>query len=891
MDMGLPVSTVRTTCPYCGVGCGVKATIKPGTIPIVAGDTDHAANRGRLCVKGAALGETLGLEGRLLHPQLREDGVLRRASWDEALQRVADGLAGIIAAHGPDAVAFYVSGQLLTEDYYVANKLMKGYIGSANIDTNSRLCMSSSVAGHKRAFGEDIVPGCYEDFELADMVVLAGSNAAWCHPTLFQRILRAKEAKPSLQIVVIDPRRTATCELADLHLPLKPGTDVWLFNGLLAYLARAGCADQEYVAAHTEGLDAALATAQVDCADIESVARACRLDPRAVQAFYEGFAATRKVVTAYSQGVNQSSSGTDKVNSIINCHLLTGRIGQPGMGPFSLTGQPNAMGGREVGGLANMLAAHMDLDNADHREAVRSFWDAPRIASQPGLKAVDLFRAVEEGTVKAVWIMATNPLVSLPDADRVRRALSKCELVIASDIVLDTDTNACADVLLPALGWGEKDGTVTNSERCISRQRAFLPAPGEARADWQALCAVAQRMGYSGFDYASAHEIFDEHARLSGWHNAGARRFDLSGLVGLGRAAYDALEPVQWPVTPHALGDSTRLYGDGVFSYPNGKARFIATAPRGPGHATDDEFPLALNTGRVRDQWHTMTRTGKAPRLGSHVAEPFIDLHPHDALLCGVREGQLARVSSRWGAMVGRVTHGGGVARGGVFVPIHWSGPTASDARVGALVNPVVDPVSGEPEFKHTPVRVEPFVVEWQAFVLSRNAPRLDALTWWTRVQGEGYLRFEAGGRGAVGADWARALLGADAGADWIEYEDRSAGVYRAALLSDGRLQACVLVAKAGALPPREWLGSLFGRGQLEASERAFLLAGRAPQQGDDPGPTVCSCFGVGRNTICTAIREQGLATTAAVTACLKAGGNCGSCLPEIGKLLVQARS
>ncbi|MDN4060653.1 molybdopterin-dependent oxidoreductase [Massilia sp. YIM B02769] len=885
MDMSLPVSTVRTTCPYCGVGCGVKANVKPGTIPIISGDADHAANRGRLCVKGAALGETLGLDGRLLYPQLRENGELRRAGWDEAIGRVAGGLAGIIAEHGPDAVAFYVSGQILTEDYYVANKFMKGYIGSANIDTNSRLCMSSSVAGHKRAFGEDIVPGCYEDFELADMVVLAGSNAAWCHPTLFQRILRAKEAKPSLQIVVIDPRRTATCELADLHLPIKPGTDVWLFNGLLAYLAREGVADQAFVAAHTEGLDAALAAARIE---IEEVARACRLDPRAVRAFYENFAATRKVVTAYSQGVNQSSSGTDKVNSIINCHLLTGRIGQPGMGPFSLTGQPNAMGGREVGGLANMLAAHMELDNAQHRELVRSFWNAPRIASKPGLKAVDLFRAIEEGTVKAVWIMATNPLVSLPDADRVRRALDKCELVIASDIVLDTDTNVRADVLLPALAWGEKDGTVTNSERRISRQRAFLPAPGEARADWQALCAVARRMGYSGFDYTSAHEIFDEHARLSGWRNGGenARLFDLSGLAGIGRAAYDALEPVQWPVTPHASHGSTRLFGDGIFAHPNRKARFIATMPRAPVNAPDGEYPLALNTGRVRDQWHTMTRTGKSPRLGSHVPEPFIDLHPHDALLCGVREGELARVSSRWGAMVGRVTHSGGIARGGAFVPIHWSGPTASDARVGAIVNPVVDPVSGEPEFKHTPVKVEPFVVEWQAFVLSRTAPQLDALTWWTRVQGEGFLRYEAGGRGKVGGEWALALLGVDEDADWIEYEDRSAGVYRAAYLVDGRLQACVLVAKAGALPPREWLGSLFAQEVLGAGKRAVLLAGRPAEASADAGPTVCSCFGVGRNTICAAIREKGLRTASEVTACLKAGGNCGSCLPEIGKLL-----
>lgn len=891
MDMALPTAAVRTTCPYCGVGCGVTASTRPGTIPIIAGDREHAANRGRLCVKGAALGETLDLDGRLLHPQLRENGSLRQAGWDEALGRVAEGLAAIVAEHGPDAVALYVSGQLLTEDYYVANKLMKGYIGSANIDTNSRLCMASSVAGHKRAFGEDIVPGCYEDVELADMVVLVGSNAAWCHPTLFQRILRAKEARPALQIVVIDPRRTATCELADLHLPVKSGTDVWLFNGLLCYLARHGAVDADFVAARTAGLDAALAAAEVDCADPASVARACRVDLAALLAFYEGFAATRKVVTAYSQGVNQSSSGTDKVNSIINCHLLTGRIGQPGMGPFSLTGQPNAMGGREVGAMANMLAAHLELDKAGHRAVLRDFWDAPRMADKPGLKAVDLFRAVEEGKVKAVWIMATNPLVSLPDADQVRRALDKCELVIVSEVHGATDTLQHADVLLPALAWGEKDGTVTNSERCISRQRGFLPAPGEARADWRIVCDVAQRMGFAGFDYASAHEIFDEHARLSAWRNEGesGRLFDISGLAGLGKQGYDALEPVQWPVTMAAPGGTRRLLGDGRFAHPDGRARFVATVPRAPAHAAGGEYPLVLNTGRVRDQWHTMTRTGKSPRLAGHVPEPFVDLHPHDALLCGVREGELARVTSAWGEMVGRVVHSGGIARGDAFAPIHWSAMNASDARVGALVNPVVDPVSGEPEFKHTPVRVAPFVVEWQAFVLSRTALALDSVANWTRVQGEGFIRYELGGRGRIDAQWARALLGATGQDDWIEYEDQGAGAYRAAWLVDGRLQACVLVGRRAALPAREWLGSLFAEEALTPLQRAVLLAGRAPKQGGDPGPTVCACFGVGRNTICAAIRERGLRTRAEVSACLKAGSNCGSCLPEIGSLLAQA--
>ncbi|HUP92454.1 MAG TPA: molybdopterin-dependent oxidoreductase [Solimonas sp.] len=506
----MSATAVRSTCPYCGVGCGVLASARE-----VVGDPQHPANAGKLCVKGSALGETLGLEGRLLYPEVEK----QRVSWDTALAHVADGFRKMIAEHGPDAVAFYVSGQLLTEDYYVANKLMKGYIGSANIDTNSRLCMSSAVAGHKRAFGEDLVPVSYEDLELADLVVLVGSNTAWCHPILFQRIEAARERRPQMKLVVIDPRRTATCETADLHLPIRPGTDVALFNGLLAFLHEHGVADSGFVERHTQGVEAALASAQAG-SDVAKVARACGLDPAAVSEFFRLFARTPRVVTAFSQGVNQSSSGTDKVNAIINCHLLTGRIGKPGAGPFSITGQPNAMGGREVGGLANTLAAHLDFEPA-HRALVQEFWGSPRIAARPGLKAVDLFGAIHAGQVKAVWIMATNPVVSLPDADRVRAALAKCELVVVSDVVRATDTSALAHVLLPAAAWGEKDGSVTNSERRISRQRKFLPLPGEARPDWWIVCEVARRMGFAdGFAFESAHEVFDEHCRLSGYGNS-----------------------------------------------------------------------------------------------------------------------------------------------------------------------------------------------------------------------------------------------------------------------------------------------------------------------------------------------------------------------------------
>ena len=897
----------KTTCPYCGVGCGVVASLTE-----VKGDASHPANAGKLCVKGSALNETLGLKGRLLHPQV--DG--KRATWDRALDTVAQGFNKIIAEHGPDAVALYVSGQLLTEDYYVANKLMKGYIGSANIDTNSRLCMSSAVAGHKRAFGEDLVPVCYEDLELADLIVLVGSNTAWCHPILYQRILKAREARPELKIVVIDPRRTATCELADLHLPVKAGTDVWLFNGLLSFLHQHGVMDAAFVEQHTADVAQTLAVADNTAGDVRSVAKACKLDAPMLEEFYRLFARTEKVVTVFSQGVNQSSAGTDKVNSIINCHLLTGRIGKPGAGPFSVTGQPNAMGGREVGGLANMLAAHMELGNATHRETVQSFWQSPHIASKPGLKAVELFQAIETGQVKAVWIMATNPVVSLPDADQVKRALEKCELVVVSDVMEKTDTNAYAHVLLPAAAWGEKDGTVTNSERRISRQRKFLPLPGEAKPDWQIISEVAQRMGFGGFAYSAPAQIFDEHARLSAYRNEGARCFDIGGLAGLSAEQYENLQPAQWPLVTRHSGESrnpvsaskeldtgfrrydgvgeARLFTDGQFFHADRKARFIPTPPRAPAHRISEDFPLVLNTGRVRDQWHTMTRTGLSPKLANHIPEPFVDLHPQDALLSGVRAGELARVSSSWGSMIARAQHGGGIPRGQVFVPIHWSGQFASDARVGSVVNPVVDPVSGEPEFKHTPVRVEPFGVHWQGFVLTRAAAAAQFtphFSYWTRITGAAFTRYEFAGRGGQGqrSEWARRLLGAKgAEADWLEYEDRTAGLYRAARVVDERIEACVFISPRADLPSREWLAGLFAKDSLEESDRVGLLVGESLDRRAASGPTVCSCFGVGSKIIVETIKLKNLKTPAQVTACLKAGGNCGSCVPEIKKLIAE---
>ncbi|MCF4165227.1 molybdopterin-dependent oxidoreductase [Zavarzinia compransoris] len=872
------MEATRTTCPYCGVGCGVLATPGPGGAVAIKGDPDHPANFGRLCSKGSALAETLSLDDRLLHPEIGG----RRATWDAALDRVAREFKAAVREHGPDAVAFYVSGQLLTEDYYVANKLMKGFIGSANIDTNSRLCMSSSVAGHRRAFGTDTVPGTYEDLEEADLVVLIGSNLAWCHPVLFQRLLAARE-KRGTRIVVVDPRRSATAEAADLHLALAPGSDVALLAGLLDHLDRAGCRDRDYVARHTTGLDAALAVAGE--VGLAGAALATGLAPDLIRDFYDAFARTARVVTVYSQGVNQSTSGTDKVNAIINCHLLTGRIGRPGMGPFSVTGQPNAMGGREVGGLAHQLAAHMDIADPAHRALVRGFWSAPTIAARPGLKAVDLFDAVHDGRIKALWIMATNPAASLPRADFVTEALARCPFVAVSDVVRETDTTRHAHVLLPAAAWGEKEGTVTNSERRISRQRAFLPPPGEARPDWWMIAGVAKRMGFAGFDYAGPAAIHREHAALSAFGNGGSRDFDIGALAALDDTGYAALAPSQWPL-PAEGAARARFFADGGFFTGDGRARFIATPPRAPASRPGRTYPLVLNTGRVRDQWHTMTRTGKTARLTSHFAEPFLEIHPADADAAGLRPAAIAAVTSRHGRALLRVLVTERQRKGSVFAPIHWTGQQASRARIDALVAPHVDPHSGQPESKFTPVRVVPFAAAWHGFAASRARPRPEGTDYWALAPAETGFRLELAGS-ETPADWrahALALFGAAETAEVIAYHDATRGHFRLALFEDGVLAAALFIAPEPVETARAWLLGRLGR-PLDGVERLRLLAGRGGEAGADPGAIVCSCFSVGVHQIAAAVKGGAL-TVDAVGACLKAGTNCGSCRMEIGRVI-----
>ncbi|KQW71759.1 nitrate reductase [Phenylobacterium sp. Root77] len=874
---------VRTACPYCGVGCGVAGRPE-GRALEVAGDEAHPSNFGRLCSKGSALGATVGLDGRLLTPVIGR----RAASWDEATALVARRFRETIARHGPDSVAFYVSGQLLTEDYYAANKLMKGFIGSGNIDTNSRLCMASAVVAHKQAFGADLVPGCYEDLDLADLVVFSGHNAAWTHPVLFRRMEQARAR--GQRHVVIDPRRTDTAEVADLHLPLAPQTDVRLWNGLLAELDRRGALDADYIAAHVAGFAEVKAALAQDDQSPAAVAADCGVPLADLQQFFDWFAQTPRSVSLFSMGANQSAQGVAKGLAILNVHLATGRIGKPGACPFSITGQPNAMGGRETGGMATTLAGHMDFDEVS-RARVARFWGAQDVAPRPGLKAIDMFDAIAEGKIKALWVMATNPAVSLPNATKVRAALAACPFVVVSDCMAQTDTMAFAHVKLPALAWGEKDGTVTNSERRISRQRRLFDPPGEARADWRIIADVAGAMGHrEAFDWRTPAQVFREWARLTNYENQD-RMLSLGPLAALTPEAYEALEPVQWPVT--ATGGTARLFEDGVFQTPDGRARMVVTQAKGPAQATDPSFPLALNTGRVRDHWHTLTRTGLAPDLCRHTPEPYVEMHPADAEHLGVVDGALARVQTAQGEAVALAKVTDRQRPGAIFMPMHWTQAFAPSGRANPLVAAAVDPQSGQPEFKHTPARVRAYRETWRGFFIARESwsvpAGLDLV--WRRIPQHGCQLHEFAGRGdETERETLRRALSKGASGEPLRFEDVSAGSLREAYLAGEALERVLFTATSGALPPRDWLAELFARDALTALDRAALLIGRAPGRAVESAPLVCACRGVRADKIGAAI-EAGAGTVDAVSDVTGAGSSCGSCRPEIARIIAQTQS
>ena len=857
----------RTTCPYCGVGCGVVARVEEGALSI-RGDEQHPANVGRLCVKGAALAETTGLEGRLLQPQV--DG--RQASWAQALDVAGERLRAIIEQYGPQAVAFYASGQLLTEDYYAANKLMKGFIGAGNIDTNSRLCMSSAVTGYKRAFGADVVPCGYEDVERSDLVVLAGSNAAWAHPVLYQRLAQAKQQNPQMKVVVIDPRRTATCDIADLHLALAPGSDAGLFVGLLRALKEAGTVDDAYD-------DAPAALAAAEAWTVAKVAAFCGLTPDAVQTFYQLFITAPRAVTMYTMGINQSSSGSDKCNAIINVHLASGKVGREGCGPFSLTGQPNAMGGREVGGLATMLAAHMHFEPADLARVAR-FWGSERLAQTPGLMAVDLFHAIGRGEVKAVWIMGTNPAVSLPDSHAVSRALADCPLVIVSEVSADTETSRYADILFPALAWGEKNGTVTNSERRISRQRAFLPPPGEARADWWIIAQVATRLGYGkAFAWRHPHEVFSEHAALSGFENDDQRAFDISGLANLTREQWDALAPVRWPVSRRGEALDLRRGWRG-----DGRLRMVPVTPGGMQARLQPLYPLVLNSGRIRDQWHTMTRTGSVPRLMRHIAQPVVEVAPQDAVRFALQDGGLARLSSPRGVMVARVVVTPSQRPGALFTPMHWNDCFARQGKVNSLVAPVVDQLSGQPESKQTAVRIAPWQPRWQGELFSLQALTLPRHVHWWRKASPGLHHLTLCGERHIQSD----LLAECQRHGWQIQLASLGETWHLLAWQAGRLMLGFWSSRALPDIDEQLIARAFTDAPQTLAERHALLGGRDLAR-PATGKIVCSCFNVGEKNIIEAIEKHGCASPAELGDRLKCGTNCGSCLPELKALLACA--
>ncbi|MHB8760552.1 MAG: molybdopterin oxidoreductase family protein, partial [Thiobacillus sp.] len=718
------MSVVSSVCCYCGTGCGVLIEADAGVITGVAGDPAHPANRGRLCTKGATLHLAAAGSGRARHPELRRDkaSVRARTGWADALDHVAAKFRSIVAGHGPDAVAFYISGQLTTEAYYVFNKLARGLVGTNNVDTNSRLCMSSAVAGYKATLGVDAPPGCYDDIEAAGTLFIAGSNTAYAHPILFRRIEAARRARPDVKLVVVDPRRTDTTAEADLHLAILPGTDVALFHAMLNVMLWEDLVDRAYIAAHTEGWAAlrdlvrdytpekAAALCGVAAADIVTAARWFAQGP---------------TLSLYCQGLNQSTCGVDKNAALVNLHLATGQIGRPGAAPLSLTGQPNAMGGREVGGMATLLSGHRELADPAHRAEVARLWGVDALPEQPGKTAIEMFDAVRRGEIRALWVACTNPAQSLPDQARVREALAAAELVVLQEAYADTETAAFADVLLPAAAWGETDGTMTNSERRIARVRAAVPPPGEARPDWRIVRDFARRFdperGGRLFPYACAEDIFAEHRETT-------RGRDLD-ITGLSYAGLDA-GPQHWPFPEGAVEGRARLYADGVYPTGTGRARFHAAPYRPAAEAIDARFPLHLNTGRLRDAWHGMSRSGRVARLFAHADAPRLAMHPRDLALRRLAPGGLVRVKSRRGDVVVEVEASEGVRPGQCFLPMHWGGRFMAGLGVNALTLPAFDAVSKQPELKHAAVQVARADLPWRMAALARGdgARLLDAV-------------------------------------------------------------------------------------------------------------------------------------------------------------------
>ncbi|MEJ7646197.1 MAG: molybdopterin-dependent oxidoreductase [Chryseolinea sp.] len=707
-------NSFKTTCSYCGVGCGIIVKRDRKNNLVIEGDKDHPVNRGMLCSKGMNLNYTVqDTSDRLLYPEMRwsRSHPHERVTWDTAITRAAKVFGSIIKAHGPDSVGFYVSGQCLTEEYYVANKLVKGFLGTNNIDTNSRLCMSSAVAGYTNMLGEDAVPVSYEDIELADCFLVAGANPAWCHPILFRRIEAIKQSKPDVKLIIVDPRRTQSCELADLHLQILPGTDIYLYNAIARALIENGDVDHQFITEHTEQFESYRDA--VFLVTLEEAATKCDVPVEDIRLAASYIAASKGFLTLWAMGLNQSAIGVNKNFALISLNLITGHIGKPGSGPFSLTGQPNAMGGREVGGLATMLAAHRSIGNEQHRNEVAKFWGVDSISSRPGLTATQMIEALEGGDLKAIWIICTNPLVSMPDANRVEAAMKKARFVVVQEISRKSDTLQYADLILPAAGYLEKEGTMTNSERRVSHLQKVVDPPGEARPDYEILCAFAKKMGFNGFDYNSPAEVYAEHCSLTKGTN-----IDVSGL------SYERLVSegtFQWPVPNAAHKGTARLFTDHKFYTSSGKAKlFPLRQPENTSEPLSDDLPLILTTGRIRDQWHTMTKTGKVNKLRQHINKPFLEIHPLDALIRNIKEGDVVVISNERGNVRVSAKITDTIKKGVVFLPMHWGKIlSGNDARANNLTSTLVDPISKEPDFKFSAVAVKLFIKPVEKIVIA----------------------------------------------------------------------------------------------------------------------------------------------------------------------------
>ncbi|MHB1215364.1 MAG: nitrate reductase [Thiobacillus sp.] len=891
------MSVVSSVCCYCGTGCGVLIETDAGKITGVRGDPAHPANRGKLCTKGVALALSAQASGRALYPELRTDKAAsrQRVGWDAALDHVADTFRSVIDAHGPDAVAFYISGQLTTEAYYVFNKLAKGLIGTNNIDTNSRLCMSSAVAGYKATLGADAPPGCYDDIDHAGTIFIAGSNTAYAHPILFRRIEAARQANPDLKLIVVDPRRTDTAAEADLHLALLPGTDVALYHAMLNVMLWEELIDRDAIAAHTEGW-AALRELARDYTP-EKAASICGVAAADIVQAARWFAAG-PTLSLYCQGLNQSSCGVDKNAALINLHLASGQIGKPGAAPLSLTGQPNAMGGREVGGLANLLSAHRDLDNPAHRAEVARLWGVDDVPATPGKTAVEMFEAVRRGEIRAIWIACTNPAQSMPNLAQVHEALQTAECVVLQEAFAGTETAPFADVLLPASSWGETDGTMTNSERCISRVHAAVPPPGEARADWAIAADFARRLqpeqGARLFAYASAEAVFDEHRETTR-----GRDLDITGL------SYALLDqaPQQWPFPEGAASGQPRLYTDGRYPTASGRAQFHAAPYRPVAEAIDARYPLHLNTGRLRDQWHAMSRTGRVARLFAHADTPALSMSARDLELRRLHAGDLVRVKSRRGEVVVVVEASESVRPGQCFLPMHWGARFMGGRGINALTLPAFDAVSKQPELKHAAVQVAKAELPWRMAALATGdgAQLLDAVQPLLRAcdyaaaglagRDQDVLTLRLAHTGAPPDALLAALdaaLGLDDPLAVMHYQDSLRGISKRVRVDGGRVTAARLTGEIAAFG---WLRDAIVEGSDAASLRAWMLApvARPPAGGMARGRVVCNCLNVAEPDIVAAIAAG--ADLGALQATLKCGTECGSCLPELKRLLAGNRA